>query len=111
MAESEQAPGSSLVYLCHLSGAFKELFSPVSLRQRWKPIVSLQESEWHRVQSIRPCSFMEPGNWASLRRDEWHACDRVAQDPPAGAGHLGFWYLSTKCSNLFVETPLQLIGV
>lgn len=43
-AGSEQAPGSSLVYLCHLSGAFKELFSPVSPLQRWKPIVSLQES-------------------------------------------------------------------
>lgn len=30
-AEFEQAPGSSLVYLCHLWGAFKELFFPVSL--------------------------------------------------------------------------------
>lgn len=45
-AESEQAPGSSLVYLCHLLGAFKELFSPVSLVQQWKPIVSPRESEW-----------------------------------------------------------------
>ena len=31
-AESEQAPGSSLVYLCHLLGAFKELFFSVSQR-------------------------------------------------------------------------------
>jgi hypothetical protein len=46
-AESEQAPGSSPVYLCHLSGAFKELLSPVSLTPQWKPIVSLQEPEWH----------------------------------------------------------------
>lgn len=30
LAESEQAPGSPLVYLCHLLKAFKELFFPVS---------------------------------------------------------------------------------
>lgn len=29
-AESEQAPGTSLVYLCHLLGAFKELLFSVS---------------------------------------------------------------------------------
>lgn len=61
-AEAEQAPGSSLVYLCHLLGAFEELFSPVSLMQQWKPIVSLQESEWQRYPVNTPCSFVEPGN-------------------------------------------------
>lgn len=29
-AESEQAPGSSLINLCHLLGVFKELFFSVS---------------------------------------------------------------------------------